>query len=73
MYGGAPDMSTPTPTPICPTCDAPLGPESHRWRPFCSERCKLVDLSRWLSEEYRVPGDPMGDGAVRRHDDEDDA
>ena len=29
-----------------------------RWRPFCSERCKLADLGRWLSEDYRVPGDP---------------
>jgi uncharacterized protein len=25
------------------------------WRPFCSERCKLADLGRWLGEEYRVP------------------
>ncbi|MEO7276207.1 MAG: DNA gyrase inhibitor YacG [Vicinamibacterales bacterium] len=24
-------------------------------RPFCSERCKLADLGRWLGEEYRVP------------------
>jgi uncharacterized protein len=26
-----------------------------RWRPFCSERCKMADLGRWLSEDYRVP------------------
>jgi endogenous inhibitor of DNA gyrase (YacG/DUF329 family) len=25
--------------------------------PFCSERCRLVDLGRWLGEEYRVPAD----------------
>jgi uncharacterized protein len=25
------------------------------WRPFCSERCKLADLGRWLLEEYRAP------------------
>jgi endogenous inhibitor of DNA gyrase (YacG/DUF329 family) len=25
------------------------------WRPFCGERCKLADLGRWLSEDYRVP------------------
>jgi endogenous inhibitor of DNA gyrase (YacG/DUF329 family) len=42
--------------------------------PFCSERCRLVDLHRWLSEEYRVPAaspatgegaeeDEPGDGA----------
>jgi endogenous inhibitor of DNA gyrase (YacG/DUF329 family) len=27
------------------------------WRPFCSERCRLADLGRWLSEGYRVPDD----------------
>jgi len=25
------------------------------WRPFCSERCKMADLGRWLSGDYRVP------------------
>jgi hypothetical protein len=27
-----------------------------RWRPFCSERCKLADLGRWLKGDYRIPG-----------------
>jgi len=27
------------------------------WRPFCSERCKLQDLARWVDGAYRVPGD----------------
>ena len=26
------------------------------WRPFCSERCKLIDFDKWTSDEYRVPG-----------------
>jgi len=30
--------------------------ENNPWRPFCSERCKLIDFDRWTSEEYRVPG-----------------
>jgi hypothetical protein len=30
-------------------------PVDPAWRPFCSERCKLADLGRWLSEDYRVP------------------
>jgi endogenous inhibitor of DNA gyrase (YacG/DUF329 family) len=30
--------------------------------PFCSERCHLVDLGRWLGEEYRVPGPTAADG-----------
>ncbi|HEY3885757.1 MAG TPA: DNA gyrase inhibitor YacG [Vicinamibacterales bacterium] len=32
-----------------------------KWRPFCSERCKLADLGRWLRGEYRVPGEPVGE------------
>jgi len=40
----------------CPTCGKPVEWKDNPFRPFCSERCKLVDLSRWVSEEYRVPG-----------------
>ena len=36
----------------CPICGKPVVPE---FRPFCSARCKQVDLNRWLSEAYRVP------------------
>jgi endogenous inhibitor of DNA gyrase (YacG/DUF329 family) len=27
----------------------------NRWRPFCSERCKMIDLGAWASEEYKAP------------------
>jgi endogenous inhibitor of DNA gyrase (YacG/DUF329 family) len=27
----------------------------NRWRPFCSERCRLIDLGQWAAEAYRVP------------------
>ncbi len=37
----------------CPICGKPATPEA---RPFCSERCREVDLNRWLSETYVVPG-----------------
>ncbi len=45
----------------CPTCGrrVPWTPES-RWRPFCSERCRLIDLGEWAAERYRVPGEPVG-------------
>jgi endogenous inhibitor of DNA gyrase (YacG/DUF329 family) len=36
-------------------------PADAAWRPFCSERCKLADLGRWLSEDYRVPEPPTGE------------
>jgi endogenous inhibitor of DNA gyrase (YacG/DUF329 family) len=43
----------------CPTCNKQITSPNNPFRPFCSERCKLVDLSKWVSEEYRVPGKPV--------------
>ncbi|HEX4928217.1 MAG TPA: DNA gyrase inhibitor YacG [Burkholderiales bacterium] len=42
----------------CPRCGerAAFSPENP-WRPFCSERCKMIDLGAWASETYRVPGE----------------
>jgi len=39
----------------CPTCQKETTYEGNRFRPFCSERCKLIDLGRWAGGEYRVP------------------
>jgi endogenous inhibitor of DNA gyrase (YacG/DUF329 family) len=33
--------------------------------PFCSDRCKLLDLGKWLGEDYRIAGPRAGDGAER--------
>ena len=43
----------------CPQCGtaAPYSPENS-FRPFCSERCKMIDLGRWAAEDYRIP-DPQ--------------
>jgi hypothetical protein len=43
----------------CPRCGKPasFSPENP-WRPFCSERCKTIDLGAWASEQYRVPDTP---------------
>jgi len=30
--------------------------------PFCSDRCRLIDLSKWLGEDYRIAGPRAGDG-----------
>jgi endogenous inhibitor of DNA gyrase (YacG/DUF329 family) len=43
----------------CPTCGKPAEWKDNRFRPFCSERCQLVDLGRWVEGEYRVPGEPL--------------
>jgi uncharacterized protein len=39
----------------CPQCGTAVSwsPDS-KWRPFCSERCKLIDIGAWASERYRV-------------------
>jgi len=43
----------------CPTCKRPLPKEQTRLTsrhfPFCTERCSLVDLGRWLDGKYQVP------------------
>ncbi|MBS0168934.1 MAG: DNA gyrase inhibitor YacG [Nitrospira sp.] len=40
----------------CPECQGPTTWEGNRWRPFCSERCQLIDLGAWAGEQYRVAG-----------------
>ena len=47
-------MSKP-PVVNCPQCGMEMvWDTSNRFRPFCSERCKLIDLGKWANEEYRV-------------------
>ncbi|MDH4099698.1 MAG: DNA gyrase inhibitor YacG [Nitrospirota bacterium] len=45
----------------CPICKSTTTWEENPWRPFCSERCKLIDLGKWASEDYRVEGKPATD------------
>jgi endogenous inhibitor of DNA gyrase (YacG/DUF329 family) len=58
----------------CPACGklAAYGPEN-KWRPFCSERCKTIDLGDWASERYRVateePEEPSSEGDDGKSDD----
>ncbi|MCU0970073.1 MAG: DNA gyrase inhibitor YacG [Rubrivivax sp.] len=43
----------------CPTCRQPaVYAERNRWRPFCSARCRGIDLGAWANEDYRVPAAP---------------
>ena len=53
----------PTPKIVnCPRCGMPVEwtPQNLN-RPFCSERCKLIDLGAWATESYRVPVERLGD------------
>ncbi len=59
-------MSKPR-TVECPTCKKPVEwSERSKYRPFCSERCKLIDLGEWVSENRRIPGEPA---PIPDHDD----
>jgi len=40
----------------CPQCGRPVEwVATSRWRPFCSQRCRTIDLGAWAAEAYRVP------------------
>jgi endogenous inhibitor of DNA gyrase (YacG/DUF329 family) len=41
--------------PRCPVCDADVDLQRTPTVPFCSERCRLIDLGRWLDESYGLP------------------
>ena len=56
------DSSAKIPLGRCPICGKPA---VERHRPFCSRRCALIDLGRWLGGNYRVP--------VARNEDEDES
>ena len=44
----------------CPTCKKPtVWAHNNPARPFCSERCKLIDLGAWSSGEHAIPGEPV--------------
>ncbi len=44
---------------MCPICGKDAKPRSeNKAAPFCTPRCKSVDLGKWLDEEYRVPVEP---------------
>ena len=52
----------------CPICRK-LSDSStrNRFQPFCSERCRMIDLGKWAGDEYRVPGGKVED---REHPDD---
>jgi len=44
----------------CPTCQTEIQWSSeNKYRPFCSERCKLIDLGAWADEEYSIASEPV--------------
>ena len=60
----------------CPTCNKPFDSQASSAMPFCSDRCRRIDLNRWLKEDISLPYRelPEGDqpGNAGRFDDEND-
>lgn len=52
----------------CPICGKPAAPA---FRPFCSDRCRMVDLNRWLSESYRIPASEPDQNGENQSESED--
>jgi endogenous inhibitor of DNA gyrase (YacG/DUF329 family) len=51
----------------CPTCHREISWSESPFRPFCSERCRLIDLGAWLTEKHAIPGEPAPDDAAREN------
>jgi endogenous inhibitor of DNA gyrase (YacG/DUF329 family) len=53
----------------CPICKKAVIWESNPTRPFCSERCRLIDLGNWAGEKYSLPAEEVEaeDDAEREH------
>lgn len=43
----------------CPICRSEVCWEENPHRPFCSERCCLIDLGAWTEDRYRIPGEEL--------------
>lgn len=43
----------------CPTCKKKFNYFESEFRPFCCEKCRLIDLGQWLSESYSVPAEKL--------------
>lgn len=53
----------------CPICEREFERGESPAVPFCSDRCRLIDLGRWLGEGYAMPGKPAG-GSEQEIDDQ---
>ena len=66
-------MSKKTDSITCPTCDKPgTWLKNNPFRPFCSDRCKLIDLGEWADEGHSIPGEPAVLPEDNNHEDNDE-
>ncbi|MDB4671837.1 MAG: DNA gyrase inhibitor YacG [Pirellulaceae bacterium] len=53
--------------PSCPTCEKPVDMAANASRPFCCERCQLIDLGRWFNEDISMPTEGQHDPGPDDH------
>jgi hypothetical protein len=58
--------------PRCPVCDAAVDLVKTPTVPFCSDRCRTIDLGRWLGESYGLPRRPSSGAADDERDESGD-
>jgi len=55
----------------CPNCGTLLKwDKSNSFRPFCSERCRLIDLGDWANESHSIPADTFNDDTYSQYNSE---
>jgi len=54
----------------CPTCKREIDWSTSPCRPFCSERCRLIDLGAWFSEQRAIPSEAVEGEAEPRQDED---
>jgi endogenous inhibitor of DNA gyrase (YacG/DUF329 family) len=55
---------------LCPNCSKRVKwSPGNPFRPFCSERCRIIDLGAWASEQHRIPGDATTDDVLSEEPD----
>lgn len=52
-------------TVACPRCEKKFNYYSSEFRPFCSEKCRLIDLGQWLTESYTVPVEKLTEEEIQ--------
>lgn len=59
----------------CVICEKPIERRpANPYFPFCSHRCRLIDLGKWMGGDYRIPGEPVDESEipVRREGEEEE-
>ena len=56
----------------CPKCRAEVSWEENPHRPFCSERCRLIDLGAWSKGRYRIPGEKLQPDSKKENSDDEE-